>query len=106
MFGASIAYNAGSMPGFTGPADSTCSTKKGFLKGEGVFFFSFLSYLSGVWRLRPCTGISPGLLLLLLICYSSGNMETTQRLGIDSVTDHRLWRMNGEYNINMFFMFY
>ena len=42
------------------------------------------------------------LLLLLLMCYSSGNLETAQRLGIGNVTDHPLWRMaNGEHDMNM-----
>ena len=101
MFGAGISDNVASMSGFTGQADIACSTKKGLGRGRGFFFcHTFLA-----WRLRPHTGLSSGLLPLLM-CYSSGNMETTQRLGIGNATDHRLYKRmaNGEYNMNVFLL--
>ena len=84
------------MSGFTGQTDIARSTTKGLGRG-GVG--SFFGHAFMVWRLRPYTGLSSGLLLLLLLlmCYSSGNMETTQRLGIGNVTDHRLCMANGEW---------
>ena len=80
-----IPYNAGCMSGFTEQADIARSTKKGLGRGGG--FFCCQTFL--VWRLRPNTGLSSGLLLLLMMCYLSGNMEK-QRLGVGNVIKHRL----------------
>ena len=69
---------------------------------EGGCFFFGQTFL--MWRLRPYAGLSSGLVLLLM-CSSSGNMKTTQRLGIGDVADYGLWRMaNGKYIFNIFLL--
>ena len=63
---------------------------------EGVWaLFLVILFWCGVFG--HIAGLSSG--VLLLMCYSSRNMETTQRLGIGNVTDHRLLRMANTYNI-------
>ena len=85
------------MLGFTDQADIYiyiyCVGTKNDLGREGGPFFA-ISFWCGVFV--HTAGLPSGLLLLLLLllmCSSSRNMETTQRLGIGNVTDHRLWRM-------------
>ena len=75
-----------------------CVQQQRKVSGRGVGSFLAIPVWCGVFGHKA--GLSSGLLLLLM-CYSSRNMQTRQRPSTGNVTDRRLRRMaNGEYSID------